>query len=227
MTPDLQYLRNNFIEWDTVCKQVEISGDKLQDLIARNIIPEPSYTIKSDIKITSALKDEYLINKVEKYFNKNVIKLLQEHKEELTPEEIKTNFRNSFYHFLANHPERSYAYDNILESNGEIDPEKFEKVIEEEWEYYCNGVYGICTLHATTEEIVKKEIAVRKLKDFIQKNGSDNLTMEQKEQLKKLNISFNEIASSFAPYQRENSSRGKYLDKLFAVNSLSELIYSY
>src|SRR5688572_1386697 len=108
MTPDLQYLRNNFIEWDTVCKQAEISGDKLQDLIARNIIPEPSYTIKSDIKITSALKDEYLINKVEKYFNKNVITLILAHKEGITPEEIKTNFRNSFYHFLSTHPDRSF-----------------------------------------------------------------------------------------------------------------------
>ena len=37
----------------------------------------------------------------------------------------------------------------------------------------------------------------------------------------------NEVSNLFAPYQRINSSRGKYLDKILELNSLSDLIKKY
>jgi hypothetical protein len=98
---------------------------------------------------------------------------------------------------------------------------------EQEWQYYLQGIYGICTLNATGAEIAKKEIAVKRLIDFNKKHGDKKLSDSEKKILTILNNEFNEVSNLFAPYQRKNSSRGKYLDKTLELNSLSELIKNY
>ena len=59
------------------------------------------------------------------------------------------------------------------------------------------------------------------------KFGDKKLSDSEKEMLTILNNEFNEVSNLFAPYQRKNSSRGKYLDKILELNSLSELIKNY
>jgi hypothetical protein len=96
-----------------------------------------------------------------------------------------------------------------------------------EWNYYCEGIYGICTLNATENEIVEKEIIVKRLIKYNEKHSESKLNEEEKEELKNLNDEFNKITSNFAPYQRETSSRGKYLDKILKINDMENLIKNY
>lgn len=108
-----------------------------------------------------------------------------------------------------------------------MNQEELVAAFETEWDYYLKGIYGICTLHATGEEIARKEIAVKKILSFIQEHQGIVLTEAKKEQLIKLNAEYNAIANFFAPYQRVSSSRGKYLDKILKENALDELVKKY
>lgn len=66
----------------------------------------------------------------------------------------------------------------------------------------------------------KKGIAVQKLINFLEKEGTQN-------ELIALNNDYNEVSNIFAPYQRTNSSRGKYLDSQLRKNNLEKLIKKY
>jgi len=105
--------------------------------------------------------------------------------------------------------------------------EKLNLAFEQEWQHYLQGIYGICTLNGTGAEIAKKEIAVKRLIEFNKKHGEKKLSDKDKKILNVLNNEFNEVSNLFAPYQRKNSSRGKYLDKILELNSLSKFIKNY
>jgi hypothetical protein len=132
------------------------------------------------------------------------------------PEKFKKDLKKNLLSNLKNHNYKT----------GEIDLIKADKALEEEWNYFCKGIYGICTLESDEEAIIEKEIAIKRILDFIE-NKAGSITQEERNQLKELNDVFNEYTSNFAPYQRDLSSRGKYLDKLLKEFSLEELIKKY
>lgn len=129
-------------------------------------------------------------------------------------------------HNLKNHAHRNFAYENVFDENNNIDDKKIEKIVEKEWNYFCKGICGICTLNNDVEAIINKEIAIKRLLYFIE-NKAGLISTDQINELKKLNEVFNKSTSLFAPYQRESSSRGKYLDSLLREFSLEDLIQKY
>lgn len=227
MSIDIKYIKENFIESNELCKISSISRQDLERLTANKLIPNCSYEINITYKINSPLGDEKIISEVEKYYPKSVIALIQQNKNLNNPSEFKESLKTEFISTFVNSNYNSFGYDNITEEDESVNMEKLNLVFEQEWQYYLQGIYGICTLNSTGEEIAKKEIAVKRLIDFNKKHGNKKLSDSDKEMLKILNNEFNEVSNLFAPYQGMNSSRGKYLDKILASNSLSELIKNY
>jgi hypothetical protein len=227
MATNLKYIEENFIELDEVCNLTHISPAKLAELISKKLVPEPSYIINSEHVITSPLNDSYVVKTTKKYFSKSVITLINENINDVNEERFKNNFKSTFLNNLLQHTDRNYAYENLFDENNELDLAKFEQAFEMEWNYFCKGVYGICTINATEAEIIKKEIAIKKLIPFNEKHKDRLLNEEEITLLKKLNNEFNEVTSLFAPYQRITSSRGKYVDKILQHNALDELIKNY
>ncbi|WP_427871737.1 DUF6058 family natural product biosynthesis protein [Flavobacterium sp. MMS24-S5] len=223
---NLNYIKDNYIEFEEVIKTANISLDKLNQLIESKLVPEPSYIINSEINISSSLNDNHRIIVEEKYFHPSVLELIKKNADNANPEKFKLEFKENLLSNLKNHPHKAFAYGNVFGDNGNIDNEKIEKVLEEEWNHYCNGVYGICTLNNNENAIIDKEIAIKRILSFIEKK-STSLTDDEKIELQKINVEFNKSTSSFAPYQRESSSRGKYLDKLLREFSLDNLVKEY
>lgn len=73
-------------------------------------------------------------------------------------EGFKKEFKENMLHNLKNHAHRNFAYENVFDENNNIDDKKIEKIVEEEWNYFCKGIYGICTLNNDVEAIINKEI---------------------------------------------------------------------
>ncbi|MGK6341780.1 DUF6058 family natural product biosynthesis protein [Chryseobacterium sp. DT-3] len=226
MEKNLRYINENYITEDNICAVTGITKDELKILIQNHLVPDASYVISQQIKITSPLNDEFQSEITEKYFSKNCIQLIQEHKNLKDSLQYKAEFKEKFIRDLMRHPDKNFAYHHISENDLE-DQQKINEIFEDEWDAYCKGIYGICTLHSTEEEIVKKEIIVKKLMQFNSLFSQKTLSNDEKEELMKLNEEFNEVASKFAPYQREASSRGKYLDRILEKNNLDHLIKNY
>lgn len=226
MEQNFNYIHENYITEDELCTITNISKDELAVLIQNQLVPQHSYTVSRTIRITSPLNDEFENEITEKYFSKNCISLIKKNKELSDIHQYKEEFRNNFIRHLMNHPHKSFAYDDMFTTSFP-EQEKLNEIVESEWTAYCNGIYGICTLHSTEEEIVKKEIAVKKLIHFNNRLSGKKLTDDESEELIKLSEEFNGVAQKFAPYQRKSSSRGKYLDKILEENNLDYLVKKY
>jgi len=227
MNIDIKYIEDNFIESNELCQVSGISRQDLATLIDNKLVPNSSYEIKATYKINSPLGDEKVVSEVKKYYPKSVISLVQKNKNLNDSSGFKEALKTAFIHTFVNSTNNRFGYDNITEDDGSVNMEQLNLAFEQEWQYYLQGIYGICTLNATGAEIAKKEIAVKRLIDFNKKHGKTKLSDSDKETLRGLNNEFNDVSNLFAPYQRVNSSRGKYLDKILDLNSLSELIKNY
>jgi hypothetical protein len=223
---NLKYIEENYLESEEVISIMNLTPDKLNRLIEDKLIPEASYIINSEVTISSSLNDNYKIVISKKYFPKNILKLIADNVLHHNPEKFKKDFRENLLSNLKNHNHKTFAYGNVFDENGEIDLEKADKALEEEWGYFCRGIYGICTLESNEEAIIEKEIAIKRILDFIETKDSA-ITQDKINKLKELNDEFDKVTSCFAPYQRELSSRGKYMDKLLREFDLEELVKQY
>jgi hypothetical protein len=222
---NIKYIEENYLELEEVMKLTNFSSEKLDQLIKDKLIPESSYVINSEIIISSSLGDNYKIVSSKKYFAKNIIDIIKINSEK-NPEKLKQEFKQNLLTNLENHSQRKFAYGNVFDENEKINLEKVIPILEEEWDYFCKGVYGICSISNNENAIIEKEIAIKRILDFI-KNKPSLPTKEEEIYLKELNKAMNESTSSFAPYQRKSSSRGKYLDQLLKEFSLNDLIKKY
>ncbi len=227
MKTDLEYIQENYIELNDLCTLCEMTKAELNQLIEKKLIPESSYKINSTHKISSPLGDEIEVSEIKKFFPKSTISLIQNNRKEEDTEEFKQIFKSEFIASFKKHKSNEFAYGGIIDNAGNVSQVKLEEAFEQEWQYYLQGIYGICTLNSTPEEIAHKEITVKRLINFIENNGNKELTEELKKELKILNDDFNAVSNLFAPYQRKASSRGKYLDEMLDINSLSHLKKKY
>lgn len=223
MDINLKYIVENYIEFEEVIKMANVSSEKLNELIENKLVPNASYVINSDIVISSSLNDTHKITVEKKYFHPSILHFIKDNSEDSDSEKFKIAFKQNLLANLKNHAYRTYAYGNVFDENGALNNEKTDLALEEEWNYFCKGVYGICTLNNNENDIIEKEIAIKRILNFIEKKSS-SLKNEEKTELQELNTEFNKATSNFAPYQRELSSRGKYLDKLLIEYSLDDLI---
>ncbi|MTI30928.1 DUF6058 family natural product biosynthesis protein [Xanthovirga aplysinae] len=227
MSKNLKYIKENYVEWNKLCELANITSEELGVLIKRELVPAPSYRIRCQYEISSSLGDKEIIDETKKYFPHSTIELVKTNRLLYDQSKFKKEFKRSFFDSLKNNSDRAYAYGNIFDNNGEVDGAKLAQYFEKEWEAYCSGIYGICTLNASPSEIVKKEIAVKKLIKFNFQSGDKKLSDEEREKLKDLNEEYNKVSNLFAPYQREASSRGKYLDEILKSNSMEEFMKKY
>jgi len=222
---NLAYIVDHYLEFEEVKRLTKLSDDELNKLIEEKLIPSPSYVINSEITISSPLNDQHTLTISRRYFAQNIVDLIKKNNKE-SYDELKKKFKENLLLHLKNHRNKVFAYGNVFDEKGQIDSEKAEKALEEEWDYFCKGVYGICTLNNNENAIIEKEIAIKRILDFIA-NKTSSKTIEEENYLKELNDELNKSTSLFAPYQRELSSRGKYLDKLLKEFSLDGLIKRY
>ena len=222
---NLAYIVDNYLEFEEVKRLTRLSDDELNKLIEEKLIPSPSYVIDSEITISSPLNDQHTLTMSRRYFAKNIVDLIKKNSGE-SYEKLKHEFKQNLLSNLNNHENKAFAYGNVFDEKDQIISEKADKALEEEWDYFCKGVYGICTLNNDENAIIEKEIAIKRILDFIA-NKSSSQTKEEVNYLKELNEELNKSTSLFAPYQRELSSRGKYLDKLLREFSLDDLIKKY
>jgi hypothetical protein len=219
MNQNIEYIQNGSIAITELSKKSSYSIEYLNQLIDEQIIPNYSYLITNTITIKSPLGDMLETVEEKKYFAKNVLQLIFNYGAQfVTAETIKARFIEKLEDTLRASLYKEFAYENTLVES----PEKLKVFLEEEWQAYCNGIYGICTIHNNEIDIIAKEIIVKRLMAFNKKQEHQALDDAQKKELLSLQESFNKVVSAFAPYQLAASSRGKYLDTILNKNKLDK-----
>lgn len=222
---NLKYLSENFLTLEQLASRTKSSVEEIERFIAMEIIPRPSYIVRRTVEISSPLDDAHTIEETILYFPESYVELLKKSRAK-NAEEIKKSFIEAMSEHLLAHSAKEFAYGNVFETDGTAKQEKVSQELENEWDYFCQGIYGICTLHATPQEVIEKEIAVKKLLDFLDKNPADELANHQDE-IVKIVEEFDKVAQIFAPYQRAASSRGKYVDATLKLIEMEDRVKKY
>lgn len=81
MDTNIKYIEENFIESDEICRTTGISHQELEELIKKELVPNASYKIDATFKINSPLGDEKVISETKKYFQKDIINLINSNKQ--------------------------------------------------------------------------------------------------------------------------------------------------
>lgn len=217
---NLEYLSNNYLTLEQVSLQSGVTSQEIEDKIQNQLLPEPSYQLNHTIEITSPLGDRHKLEGVTSYFPPSYVNLVKRSTDE-PADKIKQKFIDEMKGHLLKHPSREVAYGGVLG-----DDHKLDEALEQEWEAYCKGIYGICTLNATAPEIIEKEIAVKKLIKFLNSH-SDNDLKNRRSELTRIIEEYDRVSNLFAPYQRESSSRGKYVDRPLEAVGLESQIRKY
>lgn len=228
MYKNIDYINENFIELNDLVDALDLSKVEIESLIQNKLIPDCSYEVNMDVRISSPLGDTFSIIEVKKYFPKNIYLLIKRIKEDnLNYDQLKADFKRKFKERLCQSHHKANAFNNLFDDNDNLIVQKFDQIFEIEWTYYCQGVYGICTKNATADNIIDKEIIIERIILFLKEMGDRKLSDKEKAAFLQLNEEFNNITSLFAPYQRTKSTRGKYIDDILSKNNMSEYIKKY
>lgn len=222
---NLNYLSRNYLTIEQLAAQTKFSVAEIEHFIEARIIPEPSFKLRQTIEISSPLADEHKIEETIRYFPQSHVALLQNHGKK-SAEEIKTAFIEKMRRHLFTHRDKKFAYGDVFDPDDRPDEEKLAAELAKEWNYYCQGIYGICTLTATPQEIIEKEIAVKKLLAFLDRYPADELA-EHKSEAARIIEEYDKVSNLFAPYQRKTSSRGKYVDRILEHLKMEDKVKKY
>lgn len=222
---NLDYLEKNFLTLEQVASRTGISEAEIKVQIDARVMPKPSYVVRQSVEITSPLGDKHQSENTTFYFPQSYVDLLKDALQK-EAEDLKESLISEMRRHLIAHPKRSFAYGNVFDSEGNPIENKISTELEKEWEYYNQGIYGICTLHATAREIIEKEIAVKRLLAALERFPTDEL-INHKDELAQIIDEFDKVSNLFAPYQRESSSRGKYVDKTLKHIGMEEKVKKY
>ena len=217
--PNLEYLNNNFLTLEQVSQTTGVAILEIENRIRNGQLPEPSYRLNRKVEITSPLGDKHVIEETTLYFPPSYIGLVKQNAGETA--EIKRKFIDELRVHFGDHPSKDFAYDGAA-----VDGQKLDAALEHEWESYSKGIYGICTLNATPAEIIGKEIAVKRLIAFLNSHSDGDLKDNESE-FAKIVEEYDKVSNLFAPYQRETSSRGKYVDKPLRLLKLEDKVRKY
>jgi hypothetical protein len=196
----IDYLNNHFLSRDQLLHASGIDGRQLDELIANERMPQPSYRLRVSVACDSffgAHAEDVAID----YFAKGYPAWIGMLMASQTPayETFATRYRAA----LAALPLRS-AHPKL---NAGVDAH-----LREEWRHFLAGTYGLCTCSGLPEDIAAKELAICVIQELTGSPlppgpaGIDTL--------RTATDLLDRASSPFAPHERARSSRKRYVDEV-------------
>jgi len=192
----IDYLNRHFLTRTQLLAAGGIGSTRLDELIARGGMPQPSYRIRLGIRCVS-------------FFG--------EHEEDHETDYFATGYP-SWIAMLEAGSEDPFAvfarrYRAALESlplrtGAPKLGAGLEAHLRDEWGHFLSGTYGLCTRSGLPEDIAAKELAICVIKELTAQENAD----PDRARLRQAVDLLDRASSPFAPHERARSSRHRYVD---------------
>ncbi len=140
---NIAYINEHFIEQNELCELAKISLEEFELLQQKELVPLCSYEITHSYQIKSPLGDEHSITEIKKYFAKNTLDIIKQNKNQKNNDSFKEKHKEDFIQEMR----KGKDYSN----------EELEETFSTAWNFYLQGVYGICLLEPNFINIAKKQ----------------------------------------------------------------------
>lgn len=197
----ISYLQKNFLTQQALLELANITESELFAYQQKNVMPKYSYkldvTCKSD-SFFGVFEEE----SETKYYAKGYVSWLE------TLESI-DNHQQAYSIFSQRYTEAV----KLLKTKGfnSIDEKVNAKLslhIEEEWQHFLKGIYGLCTKSGLPEDIAAKELAILQINEVL---AQEEALMDLEKLTKAVNL-LDSSSSMFAPHERLKSSRQRLIN---------------
>ncbi len=209
------YLQEHFCSLEHLSEVCDISEKQILAYVEAGALPQHSYAWTDKAVVDSSLgQEEYLMHTVY-YYHPQHLALLNDFvtwERFMSRQEIAASMHDDFRDRYTAQLQRLNAFEDVLQDVQE--PEKFEPLIDKEWQNYLKGIYGLCTKEPSPENIAIKEITLKRIKVLTQDGQKENLNAKEMLNLKQYLDDLDKVLSLFAPHELKRSSRQLWLNDL-------------
>ncbi|MCO1335489.1 DUF6058 family natural product biosynthesis protein [Microbulbifer sp. OS29] len=198
----VNYLNKHFLTREQLIQATQISEQQLQGYQSEGVMPKPSYQLNIQLNCNSFLGPHNQKQDTE-YYAKGYCSWIGAIK-------VTANLEAIYRHFYDRYTAKLTQLHNLgYESNNPKLSSGIDEHIGEEWGYFIQGTYGLCTRSGLPEDIAAKELATMEINKLLE---YDNLSQQQIQQLNYFVDLLDAHSSLFAPHERIKSSRHRLID---------------
>jgi len=206
----IKYLSQNFYTKEELLNLSQTSQASFADFQKKDVMPKASYKLSHNLTSESFF-GEYSNKDSFEYYAKGYTSWLGILQSLPNINQAFSIFKERYKLELSRLSKFGFTTQNAKMNNS------LEAHIKDEWKHFLQGIYGTCTKTGLPEEIAAKELAVMIIKPFLEKG---ELGVSELEDLENAVNLLDKSSSLFAPHERANSSRHKFIDEVRRIYKL-------
>ncbi|MBU2897268.1 DUF6058 family natural product biosynthesis protein [Vibrio hepatarius] len=200
----IKYLNEYLITKSELLTQAQVSEQALARYQEAGVMPKCSYKLKLTLECDSFFGLHEDTQEIE-YYAKGYLAWLGIVQSLEEKEKIFSVFSKRYKEALGNLKNQGFTSMNV-KLNAYI-----QEHIEQEWGYFLDGIYGLCTKSGLPEHIAAKELAIIQINELSELESPTKLELAQ---LKRAVDLLDESSALFAPHERVKSSRYRLIDEV-------------
>jgi uncharacterized protein DUF6058 len=206
------YIQENFLTLRELAERTGATEESILHLIESQCIPRHSYEIAESTTVKSFFGEREVSRTAVRYYPTSHLERIGEAMEAATqssPNEFAKAVRAAFFSEYQNEIAASGLLEDGLLREGEVEP-----LLESEWAAWLDGTYGLCTLRATARDVARKELSILRIKGITDDARKESLTDPERRRAREAIEALDAVASFFAPDEREDSSRERWINRI-------------
>ena len=197
----IRYLDSHFLTKAELLDKSKLKESELRAFQQLNLMPKCSYQLALSYQCDSFFGEHSEQHKTE-YYAKGYTSWIGILKSLKEPQNVYAIFSQRYKDTITSLKEAGF---NTKEEKLNA---KLDLHIEEEWQHFLSGIYGLCTKSGLPEDIATKELAIAIINETTSLNEED---IDLKHLESAVNL-LDEASSLFAPHERLRSSRHRLID---------------
>lgn len=200
----IKYLNAYFYTKQQLLDVAKISKQELLNFQYQGVMPLCSYKLNLNTKCDSFLGEHSQEQEIE-YYAKGYASWLGIIQSLGTTESIYEVFVKRYKSSIDYLKEQGHCSNNPKISTN------IDQHIEQEWEHFLSGTYGLCTQSGLPEDIAAKEFSILEINEITEES---ELGIAQLNQLTKAINLLDSASALFAPHERLASSRHRLVNEM-------------
>lgn len=217
MTPLDDYLARYFLKEAQLLAAASMSGAELNALIDGALVPEPSYTVSVDGKVSSFVFGEMAAPgaMAGRYFHPSQLVWIERARE--AESGLKQLFTERFASALAELNASTWRLADSFADDGTVIAEGLGARTESAWKYFLKGTFGMCVANPVSEAHIARKEVLQEMLTQLSANGSRTaFSAQEARDMDALITAYAEAAMPFSPVEYPVSSRKRLVEDLRA-----------
>lgn len=210
-----EYLSNHYYDQTQLLQSCQVDEETLLQWQEKGLFPKPAYRLNSEIECSSY----YGLHKCTEYWDYFARGYDKWAKLLLSQTEISASKAYEiFYHKYCNH--LSLLAQQGLYSQDECFNDDLHEHVQNQWQHFLNGKFGLITQNGLIEEIVEVELAINIISTVTELNTKKELDDEERQIVRLAIKKLSKSLSHFAPHERKQSYRTRFIDNTIKLYNL-------